>query len=310
MTTRLVCGGEVICFERLLLVEKPISVICAPLRGIAYRKCALEFTDPSGQGAPLRSSLEPPQLFADGSFGLIQKLVGLGADLHSRRIFLKKKAEFSGRHYWRAECDAEFKSCPAPAEIPRRAPPSTSVGAMKSGRSQNEPLDAPMAPVTSPMQRLPPNARIQLWKRIRVSIREMAVRAILAFWLSEDDWVSRPDQPRDLGTADVIERIPAREIYLSNGILAGVVDESKYYITVSSLASLLTVRWKRSDRGSHWDRFARSKAQIDAKGGKKSHSSSSSPISIHSHAVCVARDRRWCAWNSSWIYDVRPAGRV
>ena len=108
-------------FGLLLLVGKPISFICLPLRGIEYRKRALSFTGPSGIGISLMSSLEPAQLFTAESFCLIQKLADLGMGRPRWCIFLNKKRAFRGRPYWCDEYDAEFKSCLTPAKIPRMA---------------------------------------------------------------------------------------------------------------------------------------------------------------------------------------------
>ena len=59
MITCLVYGGSIIRVDILLLVKKPISVICAPLRGIEYRICTFPLMDPRAKGAPPMSSLDP-----------------------------------------------------------------------------------------------------------------------------------------------------------------------------------------------------------------------------------------------------------
>ena len=130
----------------------------------------------------------------------------------------------------------------------------------------------------------------------------------LSFWIADDDWVFRSSRPCNPAPEEPRSRMSPQEIAVFHGVLEGVVDETKYYVSVNSLTSVLTVRWKHSERGANWDRFVRSKALVDASGGKKFHSSSSSSLSIHSKAVCASRAKRWCAWHSSWIYDVRPTG--
>ena len=91
----LVFDEEIMWFDVLLVAKKPISLIGTQLRDVVYRKCAMPFTDPCGEGIPFRASLEPPQLFGAESFCLIQKLVDLGASIPSRCIFLKKKTGHS-----------------------------------------------------------------------------------------------------------------------------------------------------------------------------------------------------------------------
>ena len=52
----------------------------------------------------------------------------------------------------------------------------------------------------------------------------------------------------DLGTNEAGVRRHAQEMDVSHGVLSGVVEESKYYITLNSMTGILTARWKRSDR--------------------------------------------------------------
>ena len=101
-------------------------------------------------------------------------------------------------------------------------------------------------------------------------------------------------------------RMPLQEISVLEGLLAGVAGESKYYFTANSLTSIVTVRWKHSERGSLWGRFIKTKQTVGGLCFKKFHSSSSSSLSIHAYAECIARAKRWCAWHSCWIYDTRP----
>ena len=91
MTAGFVFDESIMWVDILLLVKKPISVSCAPLRGIEYRKCIFPFTGPSGKGIPLRSSLDHPLLFTAESFCLIQKLTDGDLGRPNRCIFLDKR---------------------------------------------------------------------------------------------------------------------------------------------------------------------------------------------------------------------------
>ena len=142
----------------------------------------------------------------------------------------------------------------------------------------------------------------------------------------EVDFDSEDEKPDDLGfrfadgeewafrssgqnpVAGNVERVrmPPQEISALEGLLVGIAGESKYYFTVNSLTSIVTVRWKHSERGLRWDRFVRTIQTDDSFGFKKSHSSSSSSLSIHAYSECIARAKRWRAWHFCRIYDTRP----
>ena len=129
----------------------------------------------------------------------------------------------------------------------------------------------------------------------------------IAFWFAEDDeWDFR--SRRQNPDAENVERVRMhpQEISVLDGLLAPIADESKYYFTANSLTSIVTIRWKRSERGLRWDRFIRTKKTVGAFVFKKSHPSSSSSLSIHAYSECITRAKRRCAWHSSWIYDTRP----
>ena len=100
--------------------------------------------------------------------------------------------------------------------------------------------------------------------------------------------------------------MPQAEVSVLEGLLSSVVDETKYYFQVNTLTSIVTVRWKHSERGVLWERFLNAKQTIDSMGLKKLHSSSSSSLSLHMYEECVTRARRWSAWHSCWVYDTRP----
>ena len=143
-------------------------------------------------------------------------------------------------------------------------PPPANVEAAKSGRPKNEPRDAPIVAGYESDSVGDFEHADTITGEETGDLSDDGRAGDLAFWIADDDWVFRSDRPRGSGTAHVVTRMPAREISVLRGILAGVVDESKYYITANSLTSILTVRWKHSDRGPNWDRFARSKPHIDA----------------------------------------------
>ena len=129
----------------------------------------------------------------------------------------------------------------------------------------------------------------------------------LSFWFDDiEDWALKSnDQNPDAKNFERV-RMPPQEISVLEGLLSGIVDESKYYFTVNSLTSIVTVRWKHSERGSLWERFVKTKQTVDGIGFKKFHSSASSSLSIRAYAECIIRDKRWCTWHSRWMYDTRP----
>ena len=87
-------------------------------------------------------------------------------------------------------------------------------------------------------------------------------------WLAGgDDWIFNSRQAPDLVAREERERLPVQEIAVLQGILTGVVDETKYYIVVNSLTGILTVRWRHPERGLHRERFLKSNAIADNAGG-------------------------------------------
>ena len=215
-----------------------------------------------------------------------------------------------GRDYWRAEYGEEFKTCLTPTKQPSMTPNPKNAPASKAQLPQSRPLDESRdagydSDLSDDYDR---DAALTPEEADDYSDDERADD--LDAWLAgEDDWLSNSLQAPDLATRGERERLHVQEIAVLHGFLTGVVDEPKYYIVVNSLTGILTVRRRHPERGLQWERFTKSKAHVGNAGGKM-HSSSSSSLSIHSHSVCVNRARRWCAWRSCWIYDVRPAGRI
>ena len=116
----------------------------------------------------------------------------------------------------------------------------------------------------------------------------------LSFRFTVDkDWAFRSRTSNPLVENVDRARLLPREISALEGMVADVVDDSKYYVTVNSLTSVLTVRWKHDERGLHWGRFTRAKTTIGGMWFKQFRSSSSSSLSLHSYAECVIRAKRW-----------------
>ena len=98
------------------------------------------------------------------------------------------------------------------------------------------------------------------------------------FYGNDGDWVFRPC-PQNPAAGNVErKRLPPQEISVIEGLIAGVVGETKYCITVNSLSSVGTIRWKHSERSSHRVRFLRANQTVDGLGAKNLHSISSSSI--------------------------------
>ena len=299
---------EILWLEVILLVKSPVSILGAPLRILDYRECTAPFLDCDRRGIPSRSCLEPPPLFADKSFCLIQKLLELDIDHPQRCIFLKKKGTHRGKAYWFTEYSAEFQSCLTPVKITRANHAQTAKKTVVSNQNGNDRKPSAL-PEGYESDSPDVSERNETLGEDDVGYSDDDRADDLAFWLAEEDWVFRSDKPNDTVRTGARARLPPQEIDFLHGILTGVVDESKYYIVVNSLTSILTVRWRYPERDSHWGRFNQSKELIDAQGGKKFNSSSSSSLSLHSHSACVMRAKRWCAWHASWIYDIRPVGQ-
>ena len=295
LTIGLVFETSLVWMDALYIVKKPFSIVCVPLLDIEYRKCLTPFTDPTGLGLPMRASLSPPDLFGAKSFCLIEQIMTLGLGHPGRCVFLKKSGARAHATAWHCEYDSEFKTCMTPVNTAKvydntRAKP----GPTRKTSATNAPIDLESASGTDENE-----------ETFLLSDDEKADD--LNFWFGEDEgWISRSSRQNPDAENVARVRMPPLEINTLEGLLAPIVDESKYYFAVNSLTSIVTVRWKHSERGLHWDRFTRSKQKVDALGLKKFHSSSSSSLSLHSYAECVARAQRWCCWHSTWIYDTRP----
>ena len=274
-----------------------MSFVCVPLADIEYRKCNTPFFDPSGRGLPLRSCLYPPDLFTAKSFCLVEQLIELNMGHPDRCVFMKKSGAQMRKNCWYCEYDSEFKTCETPinrtkvyertpAKAGQSNPVLTSTSVTRRSDDGLSETDGDLEPDFDSGDEKPDD---------------------LSFWFgNEEEWAFRSTGRNPFAENVTRERMPPQEISVLEGMLSGIVDDSKYYFTVNSLTSIVTVRWKHSERGMLWERFVRTKQCVDDFGVKKFHSSSSSSLSTHAYPECITRAQRWCAWHSCWIYDTRP----
>ena len=211
-----------------------------------------------------------------------------------RRVFVKKSGAVLREECWFCEYDGEFKTCLTPVNLPNARGRNTSTPAgprVGSGRGCSSAPDYHRPPVLdlgdlsaqcensedpdtglSPDEEMPDN---------------------LSFWFTVGEyWAFRSRAGDPLFENVERVRLPPHEISALEGMVADVVDDSKYYITVNSLTSVMTVRWKHAERGLHWARFTRAKKTIDSMGFKKFHSSSISSLSLSAYLFRVCDTRK------------------
>ena len=210
---------------------------------------------------------------------------------------MKKSGAKIHESSWHCEYDGEFKTCLTPPNAPKhyeRTPANGDRPSRAKTPADGLHIDASAASDTDGNDDLP-------------CISDDGKAGDLDFWFPKDDgWTFRSNRQNPTAQNVERERMPVQEINVLEGLLAPIVDESKYYLTANSLTSIVTMRWKHSERGLNWGKFTHAKQTVDGLGFKKLHSSSSSSLSVHAYAECVTRAKRRCAWHSSWIYDTRP----
>lgn len=297
MTVGIVFEETILWLDVLYIVKRPLSIVCLPLSDIEYRKCTLPFTDPVGLGIPARSNLYPPDLFGPKSFCLFAQMAELKIGPPIRCIFMQKKGALMNANSWFCEYGPEFKTLLTPVKelkTPKQAPKKAGHRPPEGACSNPSPIDVESVCESDASEELG-----------ACSDDEKADD--LSFWFDiDDEWDARAQPHNPVAQNVDRSRLPIQEINVLQGLLAPLVDETKYYFAVNSLTSIVTVRWKHSERGLNWEKFTRSKKTIDSLGMKKFHSSSSSSLSIHSYDECVTRAKRWCSWHSCWVYDTRP----
>ena len=250
------------------------------------------------------ASLEPPPMFTNESFSLVETITRSRAGDPGRCIFLKKKGAVSTATFWECEFDGEFKTCLTPINRRKSTVPRKSPLARKEPRSQHPVTRNPPSTDEAPGSSSD-DTQDELSETEAFSENERPDD--LEFWFRDEDECVFRSRRADPATENVERpRMQSSEIFTLYGMASDVVDDTKYYMTVNSLTSVLTVTWKQSERGLHWGKFVTSKRIIDAARGKKFHASCSSSLSIHSYDECIARAKRWCVWHSTWIYDIRP----
>ena len=250
--------------------EADIGHLCIA-KWVEYRECALPFTDPSGGGVPISSSLEPPEMFARTSFCLIQKLLDGGHGCPNRCIFLDKRGVLAVRDSFRRVLYGnQFKTCLTPVMQPNRTPSPKQKAIPKGTPAQpNKLRESPDAGFESELSyEFDDDVATELGGPSEYSDGERADD--LGFWMDrEEHCIFNPRNAQGSIQQDAMERAPAREIEELRGILSGIVDESKYYVVVNSLTCILTVRWENSGRALQWGRFTKSKTLVDAPDGEK-----------------------------------------
>ena len=221
-----------------------------------------------------------------------------------RCVFLKKKTDVSRSDFWECEYDDEFKTCLTPVNLPKPTIQRNSPRERSTAQTTRRPTQH--ASTVDTALEIPPDETLRALSETE-EYTDDDRPGDLDFWFRDvGDCVFR--SKRMGPSAENVERARFHpgEIATLYGMVSDVADESKYYLTVNSITSVLTVTWKQSERGLHWGEFLESRHIIDDARGKKCHASSSSSLSVHSYNECVIRAKRWCVWHSSWIYDVRP----
>ena len=294
LTVGLVCSDTIFWVDVLYIVKSPLSIVCLPLQNVEFRKCGVPFHDPSGLGLPLRASLSPPAMFTSKSFGLVEQLIELNLDHPSRCVFMRKSGAEFHLGTWYCSYDGQFKTC--------LTPPNETKNTSSSARPTHANVDGNDGYGNTSLCGGDGDL-----SSVECDSDDEIKPDDLSFWFpDDDDWAFRSSANNADARAVDRERLPPCEASALEGLISDVVDESKYYVSVNTLNSIVTARWKHSERAANWAKFCTSKQTIDILGRKKLHSSSSSSLSLHSYTECVLRAKRWAVWHSTWVYDTRP----
>ena len=91
-----------------------------------------------------------------------------------------------------------------------------------------------------------------------------------------------------------------------NELIAPIVNDIRYTLSVNTIASIVTFVWELSERPNFWEAFCAAKKTVSTMGRGKLHSSRNSSLGIHSYDERLDRVRRRRRWNSTWVYGGRP----
>ena len=180
-------------------------------------------------------------------------------------MYLPKERGVSRGDFGAFEYDGEFGTCLTPINISKPAIPRKSPCAQSA--PPNSRRDAPNTPSADIPLELPRNETLGV-KSESEEYPEDDRPGDLDFWLrGEGDCVLRSKRP--VPTTENVERARLRpgEIATLHGMVSDVVDEPKYYLTVNSITSVLTVTWTQSERGLYWGKLLKSKNIIGAARG-------------------------------------------
>ena len=229
----------IVWLDALYIAKKPLPVVFLPLRDIEYRRCATPFFDSSGLGLPLRAILYPPGLFTAKSFCLVEQLIELNKGRPDMGIFMKKSGAKMRESCWYCEYDSESTTCQTPLN-------ETNVYARTPAKTGRPPTTRTPASVTPSNVDNLSNTDEDLEPDFD-SGDEKPDDLSLCF-ADDEEWAFRSSGQNPLTENAERVRMPPHGISAMDGLIVGIVGESKYYFAVNSLTAIVTVRSKHSER--------------------------------------------------------------